>query len=148
MICGDLNCALVPGLDRREGVVGGCRPDNVVVETILRPSSRFVDVFREMWPLERGWTRDEARLDYTLLKAPAGVTKVECTVEGGFASDHEALCLELLVPGKVTVAPEPWTPATVQTHKASPGPLVTFCCPRERGHHSAQQRVEQPINGR
>jgi exonuclease III len=125
IICGDLNCALVPGLDRREGVEG-CRPDNVVAETILRPGSRFADVFREMWPLERGWTRDEARLDYALLKAPGGVTRVECTVEGGFVSDHEALCLELLVPGQVTVASEPWTRTTFRTHKASPGQRATF----------------------
>jgi hypothetical protein len=79
-----------------------------------------------MWPLERGWTRDEARLDYALLKAPRGVTRVECTVEGGFVSDHEALCLELLVPGKVTVASEPWTRTTFRTHKASPGQRATF----------------------
>jgi exonuclease III len=126
VICGDLNCALVRGLDRRDDVENGCRPDNVLVETILRPGSRFADVFREMWPLEPGWTRGAARLDYTLLKAPHGVTRVDCTVEGGFASDHQALCLELLVPGKVTVASEPWTRTTFRTHKASPGQLASF----------------------
>jgi hypothetical protein len=126
IICGDLNCALVRGLDRREGVVEGCRPDNVLVETILRPGSRFADMFRVKWPLERGWTRGEARLDYALLKAPRGVTRVDCTVEGGFASDHEAICLELLVPGKVVVASEPWTRDTFRTHKASPGQRATF----------------------
>jgi hypothetical protein len=126
IICGDLNCALVRGLDRAEDTVGGCRPDNVVVETILRLGSPFADVFREMWPLERGWTRGKARLDYALLKAPRGVTRVGCTVESGFTSDHEALCLEILVPGKVTVSPEPWTRATFRTHKASPGQRATF----------------------
>jgi ribonuclease HI len=79
-----------------------------------------------MWPLEPGWTRSEARLDYTLLKAPHGVTRVECMVEGGFASDHQALCLELLIPGKVTVASEPWTRTTFRTHKASPGQRASF----------------------
>jgi exonuclease III len=126
IICGDLNCALVRGLDRADGVIEGCRPDNVVVETILRPGSRFADVFREMWPLERGWTRREARLDYTLLKAPDGVSRIECVVEGGFASDHQSLCLEVLVPGKVTVAPEPWTRTTFRAHKATPGQRASF----------------------
>ena len=118
VICGDLNCTSTRGLDR-EGTDGGPRRGNLLSETILRADSQFSDLFRVKYPLERGWTRKNARLDYALLKAPAEVARVDCYVDGGFPSDHEGVCLEIHAPDEALVAPKPWSRPTFRVHGAS-----------------------------
>jgi hypothetical protein len=118
VICGDLNCTTTRGLDR-EGTDGGPRRGNLLSETILRADSQFSDLFRVKYPLERGWTRKNARLDYALLKAPAEVARVDCYVDGGFPSDHEGVCLEIHAPDEALVAPKPWSRPTFRVHGAS-----------------------------
>ena len=108
ILCGDMNCTINRSLDRRDDGVGP-RAGNLLAETILGAKSQFCDLFRAMYPLEKGWTRRDARLDYILLKAPESVDKVECLVDGGFRSDHEGVCLEIHAPGESLTTSKPWT---------------------------------------
>ncbi len=129
LICGDLNCTMCMGLDSladRDKGQTGPRPGNLVTETILSVASPFSDLFRDLWPKERGWTHGRARLDYALLKAPPTVLRTSCGVDGAFSSDHEGVQFEIGLEGPTPVASDPWSRRTFQVHKASPSQRSQF----------------------
>jgi hypothetical protein len=118
ILCGDLNCTIRRGLDRKD-THEGPRAGNLLVETILRAGSQFFDLYRDLYPFEKGWTRKDARLDYALVKAPSDVDRVACLVDGGFPSDHEGIWLEIHAPGESLAAAAPWARPTYRVRGSS-----------------------------
>jgi hypothetical protein len=118
ILCGDMNCTVNRTLDRKDDG-SGPRAGNLLVETVLSTNAPFSDLFRELYPLEKGWTRRDARLDYVLLKAPGDVERVNCLVDGGFPSDHEGVCLEIHAPGDSLAASSPWTRPALRVSRSS-----------------------------
>jgi hypothetical protein len=118
IVCGDMNCTVDRTLDRKDDG-DGPRAGNLLTETILSAESQFSDFYRELYPLEKGWTRKDARLDYALLKAPHSVGRVACFVDGGFPSDHEGVCLEIHAPGESLTAAKPQARSTFRVRGSS-----------------------------
>ena len=145
-VCGDLNCTVTRGLDRDDEGTGP-RPDNLLLQTILAPRSRFEDLFRSLWPTAHGWTRAGARLDYALLKAPATAVKVSCEVSDDFDSDHAGVTFAVHLRDDPGLAAPPWSRRTTQAHKASPAERAAFVSSANtrinEAHVSWSLKVEQ-----
>ena len=82
---------------------------NLVSDLVLAPPSNLCDAFRFVHPVEPGFTRLEARLDYIFVpRALAESGSLECDVlSQGFPSDHTDVSASVEAYGPCTPVASP-----------------------------------------